>query len=327
VLDNYGTLTPGSKQPWGFIYLEEADMNLQIDEYLASRHDFLPTARDTARKHLGWWDKWLDDRDLEDVTISEFEAWVVEKGWGNSMHYNSLGTIKGYLKWTGKDHPLLAHKVRRQVAPPGPYVTEQDVMLMLGQCNMLEPTRGRNFAGVSARGIRDYAVVAFLWSTWCRAQELCDVQLKHLNIKLQNVMFRVKGGALEVAAIDLDLKDALEVWLMVRKEIARPTSKALFVSTVTGKDLTYDSLLRLLRRLGKQVGLSVTPHMFRRGASTNFAQNGGNDRVGMKRGRWRSHRMYELYTRSVSLESVKSERWMGGRGANDPSGGLQPPGG
>ncbi len=304
-------------------------MNLQIDEYLATKYDWTPKSLESARKLLVNWAAWLEDKDLEEVTIADFEAWAKERGWSSSMRYNVLcWAFKGYLRWMGiEEHVLLGHKIRRQVPPPGPYVTEEEVMLMLGQCNMLEPTRGRNFAGVSVRGIRDYAVVAFLWSTWCRAQELCDVQLKHLNIKRQEVVFRVKGGALEEAAIDLDAKAALEVWLMVRKEIARPTSKALFVSTVTGNDLTYDSLLRLLRRLGKQAGVSVTPHMFRRGASTNFAQNGGNDRVGMKRGRWRSHRMYELYTRSVSLESVKSERWMGGRGANEPLGGLQPPGG
>ncbi len=162
VLDNCSTFTLGSKQPWGFIYLKETVMNLQIDEYLATKYDWAPSSRKSARKHLGYWATWLDDRDIEDVTISDFEAWIEEMGWSNSMRFNSLWAVTGYLKWAGIDHPLLAHKVRRQLPPPGDYLTQEDVSKLLGQCNMFKPIGAGYFVGLSAQGARDFAVVAFL---------------------------------------------------------------------------------------------------------------------------------------------------------------------
>ena len=106
-------------------------MNLQIDEYLASKYDWTPTTRDTARKLLGSWDKWLDGRDLEAVGISDFEAWGEGQGWSNSVRFNSLWAVTGYLNWAGIDHPLLAHKVQRQLPPQGSYLTQGDMLKLL----------------------------------------------------------------------------------------------------------------------------------------------------------------------------------------------------
>ncbi len=123
------------------------------------------------------------------------------------------------------------------------------------------------------------------------------MQLKHLDLENNEVMLRVKGGALKKAAFSPDTKAALEIWLMARNDIARPTTTTLFVSTTTGKPLTYPSLRHLLRRLGEKARVSVTAHAFRRGAAINFASE-GTDRKGMARGRWNSFSSYYWrYTR------------------------------
>ncbi len=286
-------------------------MTLQIDTYIAERYDLAASSKATVAKHLGYWAAWLDDRDLEAVGIADFEAWIEEKGWGNSMHTASLGFIQGYLKWAGmKEHPLLGHKVKRRKPAPGRALTKEEVFKLLAQCNVIEPGSG-NFHGVSAQGIRDYAVLVFLWSTWCRATELCEVQLRRLNLKKQEVVFKVKGGAYETAILGPDARDVLEMWLMVRAEIARSTARGLFVSTVTGKDLTYPSLDRLIRRLGKAAGLKVvSAHDFRRGTVRQHVLEGGSDLEGMARGRWKSHSMYRHYVGSVSLEHLKQKQWI-----------------
>ena len=121
------------------------------------------------------------------------------------MRFNLLWSVTGYLKWVGKDHPLLGHKVRRQLPPPGSYLTQGDVLKLLGQCNTFEPGAG-NFHGVSAQGLRDFAVVAFMWDTWCRASEAYNVQLRHLDLEPQEVVFRVKGGDYQRAVFGPGLK-------------------------------------------------------------------------------------------------------------------------
>ena len=104
---------------------------------------------------------------------------------------------------------------------------------------------------------------------------------------------------------------ALEMGLMVRDEIARPTTRILFVPTTTGKPMTYWVLRHLLRRLRAQAGVKVWPITTSGGAlHVHWANEGGNDCLGMARRRWS---WYWRYTRSVSLEPINQLRWMGGQ--------------
>ena len=99
---------------------------------------------------------------------------------------------------------------------------------------------------------------------------------------------------------------ALELWLMVRDEIARPTIRILFVPTKVGKLMTYWVLRHLRRRLGAQAGVKVWPLTTSGGAlHVHWANEGGSDCLGMARGRWSS---YWRHTRSVSLEPINQLR-------------------
>ena len=93
---------------------------------------------------------------------------------------------------------------------------------------------------------------------------------------------------------------------MVRDEIARPTIRVLFVPTTMGKPMTYWVLQHLLRRLGAQAGVKVWPPTTSGGAlHVHWANEGGNDCLGMARERWS---LYWRYTRSVSLEPINQLR-------------------
>ena len=61
----------------------------------------------------------------------------------------------------------------------------------------------------------------------------------------------------QLPAIGWENLAALEIWLMVKDEIARPTTRILFVPTTTGKPMTYWVLRHLHRRLEAQAGVKV----------------------------------------------------------------------
>ncbi len=237
----------------------------------------------------------MNGQGIEGVTIAQFEQW--REGVSDSMRYNSLWAIKSYLKWAGVEHPLLKHTVIRNLPAPQPYIKPDEVLAHIKLCNT-----------ASIKGLQDATIVAFLWETWARADGLLNVKLAHVDLIDQEITVANKGGGYYNAGFGPDLKDLLERWIRERELIAKCDS--LFINVRRGTALTYGGLRSILEHLTDQTGIHATPHDFRRGAATHYANQGGCDRLGMVQGNWRSHGMYERYTRSASLQGFKVKRWM-----------------
>ena len=269
---------------------------MNIEGFIASQYKWTATTKSTARRHLVSWQGMMNGTSISEITVADFESW--REGVSDSMRYNSLWSIRSYLKWAGIEHPLLKHSVKRSAPPPQPYVRLEDVCSLLEVCNTTQ-----------AKGLQDACIVAFLWETWARAEGLLSVIIDAIDIDNQEVTIANKGGGYYTAGFGPDLKGLLERWLPVRAERSWRHDR-LFINIRRGTPLTYGGLRSILENLGKQIGIRVTPHDFRRGAATNFANQGGPDRLGMVQGNWLSHSMYQRYTRSVSLEGFKCKRWM-----------------
>ncbi len=268
---------------------------MDIEGFIASRYRWTKTTKLTARRHLGYWEQMMNGEGIEAVTVAQFEQW--REGSSDSMRHNSLWAIKAYLKWAGIEHPLLKHSVKRELPPPQPYIKFEDVLALIKLCNTRTP-----------KGLQDACLVAFLWETWARADGLLSVKVAHVDLIEQEVIIANKGGGYYSAGFGPDLKDLLERWITARAVIAKCDS--LFINIRRGTPLTYGGLRSILESLGEQIGIHVTPHDFRRGAATHYANEGGNDRLGMVQGNWLSHSMYQRYTRSASLQGFKCKRWM-----------------
>jgi len=156
--------------------------------------------------------------------------------------------------------------------------------------------------------MQDACIVAFLWETWARAYGLLSTRVDNVDLVNQEIVIADKGGGHYSVGFGPDLKDLLERWIQDRSVIAK--CNLLFINIRRGTPLTYGGLRSILENLGDKAGTYATPHDFRRGAATAHANEGGADRLGMAQGNWLSHKMYERYTRSVSLEGFKKKRWM-----------------
>ena len=268
---------------------------MQIEKFIDSQYGWAKTTKQTAEKHLESWKAMLNGQGIEGVTVRQFEEW--RKDVSASMRYNSLWAFKSYLAWAKIESPLREHTVKRELPPPQPYTKPEEAQALISACDLY-----------TYKGLQDACIVAFLWETWTRADGLVTMTLDRLDLDNQEVILIGKGREFYTAGFGPDLKDLLERWLPVHAERAKCNS--LFINIRTGNALTYGGLRSILENLGDKTGIYRTPHDFRRGAATNFANNGGNDRRGMAQGNWKSHKMYQRYTRSVSLEGFKTKRWM-----------------
>lgn len=168
-------------------------------------------------------------------------------------------------------------------------------------------TRGPGRAGVrdllahleaskNAKGTRDRAVVRLLFDLGLRRGEACSLRLEDVDLVAGTVAVLGKGRT-ERAALSLPAptRAALEAWLAVRGS----EPGWLFVNfdrAGKGSGLTGRSLHRIVRELGRAVGLTVRPHGLRHAAITEALElTNGNVRVVQRFSRHRDLRVLNRY--------------------------------
>ena len=117
----------------------------------------------------------------------------------------------------------------------------------------------RVLAAAKARGLREHALVLFLYSHGCRTQEACNLTISHLDFSNELVhIYRVKHSLdsvqsfLKVKGNPLrDERAALKAWLAVR-----PADSGDYVfNSRESKALNRTSIYRIFRDLATEAGL------------------------------------------------------------------------
>lgn len=234
------------------------------------------------------------------MKVSHFEDWTGENGngWSDSMRYNSLWAIKGYIRWLGiKRHPLLKHTVTR-ILPPFKYLKLSDIFKLESVCDLETP-----------KGLQDTTILWFLWETWARASEAINATVEFLDLEEHEATYIIKGGEWHTSGFGPDLKELLEKWLSVRTGLVKPQTKTLFINIRRGTPLTYTGLVSILKNLGEKAGVEIQAHSIRRGAARQHAVDGESTKSGLDQGGWRGDSMWRRYTRGPSLRTFKKKRW------------------
>lgn len=147
-----------------------------------------------------------------------------------------------------------------------------------------------------AKGARDRAVVRLLFDLGLRRGEACSLRLEDLDLAAGTVAVLGKGRT-ERASLTLPAPTlaALEAWLAVRGSAPGP----LFVNfdrAGKGEGLTGRSLHRIVRELGRAVGLALRPHGLRHAAITEALDlTNGNVRAVQRFSRHRDLRVLNRY--------------------------------
>jgi integrase/recombinase XerD len=187
-----------------------------------------------------------------------------------ARHISTLRTFYSFLAEQGaiRDDPtsLLASPRQWQSLPK--YLNKQEVDRLVGAPESGKPT-----------GLRDRAMLEFLYATGLRVSELCKVQVSDLEMNLGYVRVVGKGnkqrivpvGRAALAAAESYLGDGRPVLLKGRR------SPYLFV-TARGTAMTRQSFWKLLGGYGKKVGIfhNLTPHVIRHSFATHLLEGGAD---------------------------------------------------
>ncbi len=125
---------------------------------------------------------------------------------------------------------------------------------------------------------RDYAMVALLYVTGLRREELTSLKLTDIDLNRGLATTIGKGNKERVVPIGEVTTEELKRYMSMRDTFAQSMgSKSPYVFlNHEGQGLSVRSVDRLVKQFGKQHGLSFTPHTLRHSFATHLLENGAD---------------------------------------------------
>jgi len=227
---------------------------------------------------------------INDATIREFRLWLNRQSTGNNRASGTtlskktqnyyLIAIRAFLKYLARENVKSMAPERIELAK----INERSLDLI----THLELERLlKSPSSSDLKDLRDKAILELLFSTGLRVSELCSLTAD-IDLSLDELSIRGKGGKVRVVFISDDAKDAVKKYLAARKDM----SDALFVqiSPTVAKDLTRKgeikdaqpltkrSIERIVKQHAIKAGISkkVTPHVLRHCFATDLLSNGAD---------------------------------------------------
>lgn len=229
--------------------------------------------------------------DLQDMTAAQFLAWLDSHSWASSTRWIVYSGIRKYLAWQyGPDHPALRLRIRRDECPPQRSLNASQAAELL---EIFEST---------PKGIRDKAIAALMLDTGLRSSEVCNMEMTYFKIHERFLSVRCKGGKWGDAIFSTQTQEFLSAWLDIRPRYALDTTVFVGIGGGTpGYRLTRDGLRVIVRKWGQAIGLTLSPHDFRRSFAMLSTRAGVPARVLQVAGRWRDMETVFRYTRQIDL--------------------------
>jgi len=187
-----------------------------------------------------------------------------------ARHLATLRNFYQYLLEAGavSSDPTAVMAAPRQWQSLPKYLNKKQIDELLGTCDLSKPN-----------GLRDRAMLEFLYATGLRVSELCHVRVSDLELNLGFVRVVGKGNKHRIVPVGKAALQAVEHYLAEgrAKLLKGRPSPYLFV-TNRGGAMTRQAFWRLLGEYGKKAGIfrDLTPHVLRHTFATHLLEGGAD---------------------------------------------------
>lgn len=126
--------------------------------------------------------------------------------------------------------------------------------------------------------MRNRAILLLLLDCGLRASELCELQVRDIDLTNQHLFVRNgKGGKGRRIPFSEITKIAVENYMKSRKLTVNRPSTGIIFQTTTGNPINRNFLLKMVEKIGFISGVhNCHPHRFRHTFAIQFLRNGGN---------------------------------------------------
>lgn len=212
-------------------------------------------------------------RDLDGRQVRSFVAWRHRQGIGGKTLQRNLAAVRAFFRYLVEEgiagqNPavgITAPKTARKL----PRTLDVDQAAQLVSIDKDDPL-----------ALRDHAILELMYSSGLRLSELTSLDMTSVDIEDAVLTVRGKGNKTRSVPVGRYAIRAIRNWLPVRKTMAAPEQKALFVSR-RGKRLGPRSVQQRLRTWAIRQGLPghVHPHMLRHSFATHLLESSGDLRA------------------------------------------------
>ncbi|NUM46901.1 MAG: tyrosine-type recombinase/integrase [Anaerolineales bacterium] len=191
------------------------------------------------------------------IHLAALWTWLIEQGYATK-------------------HIVQAVKAPKPKSPDIVPYTQADVVAMLGVLN-----KSRRYSRPGKREtehslphpLRNRTIILVLLDTGLRATELCNLQIRHVDIR--NSHIQVEGGKGDKDRnVPFSTRTGQILWQYITSRKKDPANAPLFIND-ENRPLDRHSLRKTLIRIGERAGLrNIGVHRFRHTFAVNFLRNG-----------------------------------------------------
>lgn len=167
----------------------------------------------------------------------------------------------------------------------------------------------------SAGGIRDRAILEFLYGCGLRVSEVCNMKISDIFKADGFVRVIGKGDKERLVPLGEMASESLDSYLEVREMPAHGCEDFLFLNRF-GKPISRVSVFTMIKKQAMLAGIrkEISPHTFRHSFATHLIENGADLRVVQEMLGHESILTTEIYTH------IDSKTWQGSILAHHPRG-------
>ena len=213
----------------------------------------------------------------ESGSVSGFVEDLRHRGLARSTRARKLAAVRGYHRFlvaegiSDDDPTILVDVPRRSRTLPKALTVERVIRLIEA------PDRG------TLLGVRDAAILEFLYATGSRVTEAATVGLTDLDLDSATVILTGKGSKQRLVPLGSHARTAIREYLPIRLELLseEERSDVLFVNA-RGRGLTRQGMWEIVKRNGRLAGIersSLSPHVLRHSAATHMVEGGADLRT------------------------------------------------
>ncbi|MDD9892841.1 MAG: tyrosine recombinase XerC [Gammaproteobacteria bacterium] len=211
--------------------------------------------------------------------IRELVAERRRDGLGAASLHRLLSSIRGFYRWLQRHH-YADHDPSTGIKAPK---REQKLpqVLEIEEVGQLAETPEHSQDPNNPVAIRDRAILELFYSSGLRLSELAQLEKYDYDPGGRNVSIRHgKGNKQRNVPVGRLAANAIQAWLKVREQLAKPDSRALFISK-RGGALSPRSIQARLDYWAKQSGVNkpIHPHLLRHSFASHMLQSSGDLRA------------------------------------------------
>lgn len=225
-------------------------------------------------------EKYLDKKgkELLEATQTDVLSYIMElskAGKSTSTTNRKLASIRAFYTFKIKENELKTNPAD-DIKTPRTERKEVDFLSIAEVEELLKQP------GESVKGYRDRAIFEVLYGTGIRVNELIELNLDDVNLRMGFITCQGNGKG-RIVPLGSYAKDAIKKYFdssmpsLAKNKNYQDGSAPLFLNYM-GERFTRQGLWKLMKQYGKAVGMEerITPHILRNSFTVHMIQNGAD---------------------------------------------------